>query len=191
MPASPPHPSDHDPELGRFLDQVVDLSAQRHGRGPDEFLAAAEALVEVFQGLRRYRTEKTLMDGLRAFARKRFELVDEPSEYVLAWDEVMVLSMVLGEAAPLAFPALKQTIERMSEQLGQEGVPALFGQMLKRARQLARQHGDAELAAWVKGVVAALPGEDVSPARSEPSADELSADEASAGEPPRHEPGEP
>jgi hypothetical protein len=36
-------------------------------------------------------------------------------------------------------------------------VPTVFGQMLKRTRQLARQHGDRELSAWVQGVVNALP----------------------------------
>jgi hypothetical protein len=159
MSALPSLPSEHDPELGRFLDQVIDLSARRHSRGPDEFLAATGELVSTFQDLRRYRTDKILTLRLQAFAHKRFELVDDASEYVLAWDEVMVLSMVLGESAPLVFPALKHAIHLMSERLAEEGVPALFGQMLKRARQLARQHADAELGAWVKGVVDALPGD--------------------------------
>jgi hypothetical protein len=159
MSALPPDASEHDPELSRFLDQVVDLSLRRHSRGPDDFLAATEGLAETFRGLRRYRTEKTLSHRLDAFARKRFDLVDDASEYVLAWDEVMVLSMALGRSAPLVFPALKHTIDLMSARLGEEGVPALFGQMLRRTRQLARQHGDGDLVAWVQGVVNALPSD--------------------------------
>jgi hypothetical protein len=52
---------------------------------------------------------------------------------------------------------LKSTLELLSGRLGEEGVPALFGKLLKHTRQLARQHGDTELSAWVQGVVNALP----------------------------------
>jgi hypothetical protein len=155
--SSPSGPSEHDPELGRFLDDVVDLSARRHSRGPDDFLAALEALADTFRHLRRYRNDHVLAQRLEAFVRKRFELVDDPSEYVLAWDEVVVLTMALETSVPLLLPALKEAIERMSSRLGEEGVPTVFGQMLKRTRQLARQHGDRELSAWVQGVVNALP----------------------------------
>jgi hypothetical protein len=139
------------------LDAIVELSARRHSRGPDDFLEALGELADTFRGLRRYRTEAALAPRLEAFVRKRFDLVDEASEYALAWDEVVVLSMALEASAALLLPALKRAIERMSSRLAEEGVAALFGQMLKRTRQLARQHGDAELAAWVQGVVNALP----------------------------------
>jgi hypothetical protein len=152
-----PDLAEHDPELGRFLEAVVDLSARRHNRGPDEFLAQVQGLGDTFRGLLQHRTAETLSLSLGAFASKRFDLVDEPSEYPDAWDELMVLVLGVGESAPLVLPALKQAIERMSSHLSEEGVPALFGQMLKRTRQLARQHGDAELGAWVQGVIAALP----------------------------------
>jgi hypothetical protein len=160
MSAFPPDLAEHDPELSRFLEAVVDLSARRHNRGPDEFLALLEGLGETFRGLRKYRTDKTLTHSFDAFARKRVDLVDEPSEYPLAWDEVMVLALALGDSVSLVFPALKHTIDLMSSRLSEEGVPALFGQMLKRTRQLARQHADAELGAWVNGVIDALPGDD-------------------------------
>jgi hypothetical protein len=160
MSAFSPDLAEHDPELSRFFEAVIDLSARRHNRGPDEFLALLEGLGETLRGLRKYRTDKTLTPSLEAFARKRFDLVDEPSEYSMAWDEVMVLALALGDSAPLVFPALKHTIELMSSHLSEEGAPALFGQMLKRTRQLARQHGDKELGAWVQGVIGALPGGD-------------------------------
>jgi hypothetical protein len=162
--------AEHDPELSRFLEAVVDLSARRHNRGPDEFLALLEGLGETLRGLRKYRTDKTLTQSFDAFARKRYDLVDEPSEYSLAWDEVMVLTLALGDSAPLVFPALKQAIELMSMRLSEEGVPALFGQMLKRTRQLARQHGDKQLGAWVQGVIGALPGDAPSAVEREVSA---------------------
>jgi hypothetical protein len=157
--AIPPAPSEHDPELARFLDAIVDLSAQRHSRGPDEFLDALGELADTFRGLRRYRSEAALGPRLGAFVRKRFDLVDDASEYALAWDEVVVLTMALENCAPLVFPALKSAIERMSARLAADGIPALFGQMLRRTRQLSRQHGDAELAAWIQGVINALPGD--------------------------------
>jgi hypothetical protein len=155
----PPGADEHDPELSRFLDAIIDLSAGRYSRGPDEFLTAIEGLAENFRALARYRTDTALGQRLQQFVRKRFDLVDDPSEYALAWEEVMVLAMALERAAPLLFPALKRLIERISALLGEEDMPALFGQMLKHTRQLARQHGDAELAAWVQGVVNALPGD--------------------------------
>lgn len=160
MSAFSPDLTEHDPELARFLETVVELSARRHNRGPDEFLVLLEGLGETFRGLRKYRTDRALTTGFDAFARKRFDLVDEPSEYPFAWDELMVLALGLGDAARLVFPALKHMIELMSERLGEQGVPTLFGQMLKRTRQLARQHGDEELGAWVQGVVGALPGDE-------------------------------
>jgi hypothetical protein len=155
--AFPPDPAEHDPKLCRFLDDVVDLSARRHSRGPDDFLSALGELADAFRDLRRYRTDQVLARRIEAFVRKRFELVDDASEYALAWDEVVVLTMALESSAPLVLPSLKEAIERLSSRLGEDGVPAVFGQMLKRTRQLARQHGDGELAAWVQGVVNALP----------------------------------
>jgi hypothetical protein len=157
--APPPPANEHDPELAHFLDAVVDLSARRYSQGPDEFLAAIEGLAEDFRGLARYRTDAALAQRLEQFVRKRFDLVDDPSEYELAWEEVMVLALALESAVPLVFPALKRLIERISALLGEEGIPPLFGRMLQRTRQLARLHGDAELAAWVQGVVNALPSD--------------------------------
>ena len=155
----PPAANDHDPELARFLDAVVDLSARRQSGGPDEFLAALAGLTETFRILARYRTDVALAQRLGDFVRKRFDLADDPSEYALAWEEVMVLALALDTAVPLVFPALKRTIEWLSARLGEQDVPPLFGQMLKHTRRLARQHGDAELAAWVQAVVDALPGD--------------------------------
>jgi hypothetical protein len=152
-----PASASHDPELSRFLDAIVDLAAARRGLGPDAFLAELDERAEQFRRLRPYRTERALSQRLSAFARKRFELVDDASEYSIAGEEVMLLSTALQSSAPLAFPALKETIELLSGRLGEEGVPALFGKLLKHTRQLARQHGDAELVAWVRGVVGALP----------------------------------
>jgi hypothetical protein len=151
--------ADHDPELSRFLEQVVALSADRHARGPEAYLAAVHELADEFSALRKYRNERVLAERFMAFTTKRFELVDEPSEYALAGDEVMVLSMLLGDDVSLAFPALKQALERLSGVLGEEGVPAVFKQLLRRLRQLARQYHDAELEAWVAGVIGALPGD--------------------------------
>jgi hypothetical protein len=159
MATSPPEATDHDPELSRFFQAIVDLSASRHGRGPEDFLGALEALGDELDGLRRYRTDKALSQRLEAFVRKRFELVDDPSEYVLAWDEVALLSMALRGSAPLAFPALKGAVELLASNLTEPEVPALFGQALKRLRQLARQHEDRELEYWVQGVIKYLPDE--------------------------------
>lgn len=152
-------PADHDPELSRFLDQVVALSADRHAKGPEAFLESVQELSGELSRLRKYRSERALGERLLAFADKRFDLVDDPSEYALASDEVMVLSMLLGDDAPLVFPALKQALQRLSAVLGEEGVPAAFKQLLRRLRQLARQHHDADLEAWVAGVIGALPGD--------------------------------
>jgi hypothetical protein len=152
-------PPDHDPELSRFLEGVLELSTERHQRGPDAFLAALEGLADDFRALRLYRGEKSLEQRLDSFVEKRFQLIDEPSEYALAGDEVLVLSMALGDFAQLSVPALKRALVRLSAVLVEEGVVTVFGQLLKRLRQLARQHHDAELEAWVRGVVNALPSD--------------------------------
>lgn len=153
----PTQSASHDPELGRFFDALVDLAAERHRLGPDVFLAALEEQSEQFQRLLPYRTERALTQRLEAFARRRFDLVDDPSEYVIATEEVLLLSSALGSSAKLGFPALKASIEALSGKLTEAGVPALFGKLLEHARRLARQHEDTELSAWVKGVIAALP----------------------------------
>jgi hypothetical protein len=151
--------TDHDPELSRFFDSVVALSSDRHAQGPDALLAAVEELAEEFRRLRKYRTDRIVGERLTEFAEKRFDLVDDASEYSLASAEVMLLAMVLGEHASLAFPALKRVVHRLSDVLAEEGVPVAFAQVLRRLRQLARQHADTELEAWVAGVIGALPSD--------------------------------
>jgi hypothetical protein len=158
MPASTsPGDSEHDPELAQFFEQVTLLSGERQGTGPEAFFERVNELTARFAELRKYRSERTLLSQLEGFAAHRFELVDDPSEYSLAADEVMVLSMVLAESAPLIIPALKRSVVILSGVLSENGVPQLFAQLLKRLRELGRQSGDAELASWVKGVVSALP----------------------------------
>lgn len=151
-------PSD-DPELRRYLDTVVHLSADRHSRGPDAFIGALDDLITEFEGLRKYRSERVLRERFEAFAKKRFELVDDSSEYALAADEVLVLSLALGASARLAVPALKHATVALSEVLAADGAAAMFGQLLKRLQRLAREHQDRELEAWVDGVARALPGD--------------------------------
>lgn len=148
-----------DPELRRFLDAVVELSATRHAQGPDAFIGRLEGLGVELASLRKYRTDRALVERFEAFAKKRFALVDEPSEYALAGDEVLVLSLVLGTAAPLAVPAMKHAVVTLSGALAGEGAPALFGQLLKRLRRVAREHDDAALAAWVADIARALPSD--------------------------------
>lgn len=152
-----PADSDHDPELAQFFEQVTRLSAERQATGPEAFFERVNELTAQFTELRKYRSERTLLSRLEAFAAHRFELVDDPSEYALATDELMVLSMVLAESAELVVPALKRGVVILSGVLREEGVPRLFAQLLKRLRELGRQSGDAELASWVEGVVSALP----------------------------------
>jgi hypothetical protein len=150
---------DHDPDLTGFLEDVLELSAERHLRGPDAFLAAIEGLAEQFRALRLYRNEKSIEQRFESFADKRFQLIDEPEEYALAGDEVLVLSMALGDSAPVSVPALKRAMIHLSAVLKEENVPTVFGHLLKRLRQLARQYQDKELEAWVLGVVKSLPSE--------------------------------
>ena len=153
----PAEGASHDPELARLLDALVDLAAERPRLGPDAFLSGLEELQAQFQRLLPYRTERALTQRLSAFVRRRFELVDDESEYALAAEEVMLLSSALGGSAKLVFPALKASLELLSGELTADGVPALFGKLLKHTQRLARQHGDAELESWVRGVINALP----------------------------------
>jgi hypothetical protein len=151
--------STHDPELARFLERVIELSALRQTSGPEAFLAMLDELGAQFRELRKYRNDRALGPSLDAFAARRFELVDDPSEYALAADEVLVLSMVLGDAAELIVPALQRSVMTLSGVLAEDDVPRLFGQLLKRLRELARQTGNIELKGWLAGVVKALPSE--------------------------------
>lgn len=146
-----------DPELSRYLDAVVQLSADRHVLGPEAFLASIEALGHQLEGLRKYRSARVLGERFESFAKKRFALVDDSSEYALAGDEVLVLSLALGAAAPLAVPAMKHAVQTLSGTLTAEGATTMFGQLLKRLQRLAREHDDRELLAWVDGVARVLP----------------------------------
>ena len=148
-----------DPELSHFLDALVQLSAERHLHGPEAFIESVSELNHEFEALRKYRSDRLLGERFESFAKKRFALVDDPSEYALAGDEVLVLSLALGAAAPLAVPAMKLAVHSLVGTLAAEGVPPIFGQLLKRLKKLAREHGDRELGAWVDGVAQALPGD--------------------------------
>lgn len=148
-----------DPELRRFLDAVVELSADRQRLGPEAFLARVEALAGPLEALRKYRSARVLTERFESFAKQRFGLIDDSSEYALAGDEVLVLSLVLGAAAPLAVPALQHAVHALAGALTAEGAAAVFGQLLKRLQRLAREHDDRELSAWVDGVARALPGD--------------------------------
>jgi hypothetical protein len=158
-PGEAPGSSTHDPELSRFLERVIELSALRQTSGPDAFLSVLDQLGAQFRELRKYRKDGALGPSLQAFAARRFELVDEASEYALAADEVLVLSMVLADAATLIVPSLQRSVMILSGVLAEAGVPRLFGQLLKRLRELSRQTGDAELKAWLASVVKALPSD--------------------------------
>lgn len=131
----------------------------RHARGPDAFLEQVGELAAELSQLRRYRTDRALSSRLETYAARRLDLVDEAGEYALAVDEVLVLSIVLSDAAELVVPALKRSLSILSGVLSEQGTAELFGQLLKRLRDIARASGDAELKAWVAGVVNALPGD--------------------------------
>jgi len=151
--------TDHDPELAEFLEAVTDLSAARHALGPEAFLAQLAEQEGALQALRKYRSDRALITRFEDFVQRRFDLVDEAAEYALAMDEVQVLSLVLDGARSLVIPALKRAIIISSGLLLEEGVPILFGQLLKRLRVLARSENDADLTAWVQGAIANLPDE--------------------------------
>jgi hypothetical protein len=99
------------------------------------------------------------MSRFEVFVARRFELVDDASEYALATDEALVLSIVSTDAAELVIPALKRSVTILSGVLIEDGTPALFGRLLKRLREIARQTGDTDLEAWLEGVRQALPGD--------------------------------
>ena len=154
-----PSSSAHDPELSKFLRGVEELSAVRHARGPDAFLHQVDTLGAELQALRKYRSDRVLSTRFEEYAAHRFALVDDASEYALAADEVLVLSIVSAEAPELVTRALQRSVSILSGVLIEEGVPALFGQLLKRLRDIARSTGDPALEHWLEGVVNALPGD--------------------------------
>lgn len=154
-----PESGAHDPELNKLLRSVEELSATRHARGPDAFLDQVNTLAAELQALRKYRSDRALSARLEEYAAHRFELVDDASEYALATNEVLVLSIVLAEAPELVTRSLQRAASILSGALREEGVPALFGQLLKRLREIARSTGDPGLKFWLDGVVSALPGD--------------------------------
>jgi hypothetical protein len=157
-PASP-RPDDHDPELSRILDRVTLLGMERLGLGPDSFLERASELQAEFTALARYRADALLSSRLEQFVQHRFDLVDDASEYALAAHEAFILSLVLDGQRRLVVPALRRAILLASGHLLEEGMPQLFGQLLKRLRTFARTENDPDLKAWVDGVVRSLPAE--------------------------------
>lgn len=149
---------EHDPELAKFLDRVIDLGEGRRALGPEAFFEQLAELEASVLALVKYRSERALVQRFVQFAERRFALVDDPSEYAHACDEVQVLALALDQRPALVIPALRRSVELLSGVLGEDGVVPLFGQLLKRLRQLARRAGDADASAWVDGVIASLPG---------------------------------
>jgi hypothetical protein len=98
-------------------------------------------------------------EALLAFAKKRFELVDDESEYAAVGREVLSLALVAEASPELLVPVLQQSVRASSDVLAAEGMPRVFGQLLRRLRELARRSGDKEAEAWVAGVIANLPGQ--------------------------------
>jgi hypothetical protein len=146
-----------DLRLERFFERVLALSEKQRSVPPDEFLPEVDVLRGELKLLEQSYSEEVLRGCFEAFARHRFELVDGGEEYAAAADEVLVLSLVSSQAPRLCTGALQRAVVTLSSVLGEEGVVRQFGNLLRRLRQLARQTGDAELKAWVSGVVGALP----------------------------------
>jgi len=155
-----------DIELERLLAAVTELSAslgpQQARAESDPFLEQVAELGRRFSSLRSADTESDRSDEvlqacLVAHAEHRFQLVDEPAEYVQATEELLTLSLVLSAAPELVAPALQRGIVRLSAVLTEPAVPRQFGRLLRRLRELARQGGSVELQAWVDGVLGALP----------------------------------
>jgi len=150
-----------DIEFERLLSDASELAAMagpEAGRADsDAFLEQVARLQQRFAELRPTRQELDLQIRCQAYAEHRFGLVDEAHEYARAAEELLALSLVLSEAPEVVAPALQRGVLRLSAVLSEPGVPRLFGRLLRRLRELARQSGSAELRAWVEGVVAALP----------------------------------
>ena len=146
-----------DPELSSFLDAVIELAASQGVVGPRVFLQEVSRLSGHFESLAKYRTDAVLRDRLERFARRRLSLVDEAHEYQDAGNELLMLSMVLVNRPDLAAPPLQAAIVDLTEALSTEGVPGVFGKLLKRLQGLARSSADPELRHWVEGVIASLP----------------------------------
>jgi hypothetical protein len=148
-----------DLRLERFFDRVLALSEKQRSAHPDEFLQEVDGLRGELRSLQQSHSEELLRGCFEAFARHRFELVDSGEEYATACDEVLVLSMVASETPALCVRALQEAVITLSSVLAEEGAVRQFGNLLRRLRQLARQTDDAELKAWVAGVVSSLPDE--------------------------------
>jgi hypothetical protein len=163
LPVMSPELSSNEPpedlRVERFFERVLALRERQQRMAPDEFLPEVDALRAELKLLEQSHSEEVLRACFEAFARHRFQLVDSGDEYATAADEVLVLSMVSSEAPRLCIRALQEAVITLSSVLGEEGAVRQFGNLLRRLRQLARQTDDAELKAWVAGVVGALPEE--------------------------------
>ena len=150
-----------DLEFERLLSDASELAAslgsEKVRADSDAFLERVAQLQRRFAELRPARDELDLQLRCQAYAEHRFQLVDEAHEYAQATEELIALSLVLSEAPGVVGPALQRGVVLLSATLGEPGVPRLFGRLLRRLRELARQSGNAELRAWVDGVVSALP----------------------------------
>jgi sugar-specific transcriptional regulator TrmB len=150
-----------DPELERLLAAVNELAAsvgvERARAAPDAFLERVGELQRQFAALRPTREEVELQCRLLDYAEHRFTLVDEARDYARAAEELLTASLVFSDSPELIAPALQRGVVRLSAVLSEPGVPQSFGRLLRRLRELARQSSNADLRAWVDGVVASLP----------------------------------
>jgi hypothetical protein len=144
-------------ELDRLLGEVNDLAASLPQGDSEVFLARLAEVRARAASLSAYVPAGTMKRRSVAYAEHRMQLVDQAEEYGLATDELITLSLVLADAPLLVAPALQRGVVLLSNVLAEEGVPQQFARLLRQLRALQRQSGDAELRAWIDGVVRALP----------------------------------
>jgi hypothetical protein len=147
-------------ELERLLIDVNELAASvsvEQARAGDAFAERVAELRARFARMLALLDPVQLDQRLSEYAEHRMQLVDESEEYARATEELLTLSLVLIDAPEAAAAALKRGCVRLSGVLSEPGVPRLFGRLLRRVRELARQTGSVELRAWVDGVMASLP----------------------------------
>jgi hypothetical protein len=152
-------PTAHDAELARVLEGVVALAGTDERAAPEDFLMRAQALEQELDQLVRYRSRAALERNLLAFARHRFELIDQAHEYAEVGHELLVLAIVLGQHAYAGVPALKHGVQELTHAFVEDHVAATFGKLLKRLQVIGRAEKDEELIGWVRAVAHALPVE--------------------------------
>jgi len=142
-------------QLEEAFSQTLALAGAQGELAPEQLVQRLDSIGRSIQELEL--SEARACELARSFAERRLRLIDDRSEYRVAGNEMLMLSMALLHHEEAASEVLKLTLLELSNDLSAPGAAVIFGRLLKRLQGLARKRRDTGLLFWVEAIASALP----------------------------------